>query len=262
MRKNLSQRGFTYEAVIITILVIALIGALGYIFWQNFMNKNQTVDTQNPIVSKVDTPKVQTKTTCLDEEKTCFDYPSDWTVSASVVQAAMGLPAHDKASIKNPTGHQVLVVQSGINGVGGSCGGAPKTSITVVKSEPTKATITVDDSMIDYENSTVNAVQAYYYDPAKGYAPFVYLSNGKDSDGPKTTKTCLPEQSALYPDKNVENGLVSAASVDFFNAFTSRPVDTNSDYFSNYLQTAEQAKSDLSSGDLATAYGILRSIHY
>ncbi len=64
INKNLSQKGSAH-VVIVVILVVALLGVLGFVFWQNFINKSSSTDidsTQNqPKTSntnnKPETPK-------------------------------------------------------------------------------------------------------------------------------------------------------------------------------------------------------------
>jgi len=77
MNKILLQKGSAH-VVIIVILVVALLGALGFIFWQNFINKEpapkQTETTQNQ-------PKDEYagwKTYKSTRDGYTIKYPSDW----------------------------------------------------------------------------------------------------------------------------------------------------------------------------------------
>lgn len=78
MVKNSSQNGSAH-AVIIIILVAVLVGALGFIFWQNFMNTQKTnraaeeTSRQNDM-SSTDTEKVSLKTLSISEFNIVIHY--------------------------------------------------------------------------------------------------------------------------------------------------------------------------------------------
>jgi cytoskeletal protein RodZ len=60
-----SQKGSAHVVVVI-ILVLALLGALGFIFWQNFMQKNDTITkTEDKVATKQESKNVDIKTDTL-----------------------------------------------------------------------------------------------------------------------------------------------------------------------------------------------------
>ena len=86
MNKNKSQLGSVHLVVVI-VLVIALISALGYIFWQNFMQPK--TDNSDKVTTKIidDTSSKKVVTDPTENWETytnndsvfvSFKYPSDW----------------------------------------------------------------------------------------------------------------------------------------------------------------------------------------
>jgi hypothetical protein len=69
MKSRTSQQGSTARIVIVVILVVALLGALGYIFWQNFVQKDQVMQGNTSQL-------VEQKPTDMQDEKTETQTPS------------------------------------------------------------------------------------------------------------------------------------------------------------------------------------------
>lgn len=67
------------HVVIIVILVIALVGTLGFVFWQNSVNKKDSVDNaaQTDNSTEKSTPEIITKTFTIDS--VTFDTPKSWS---------------------------------------------------------------------------------------------------------------------------------------------------------------------------------------
>lgn len=92
INKALSQKGSTH-VVIIVILIAALVGVLGFVFWQNFINKSTPVNN--------DTAKVESKqkNTSKDAEKSDQLILNDWgikfTVSSSLTSTEVKYQAKD-----------------------------------------------------------------------------------------------------------------------------------------------------------------------
>lgn len=109
----MKQKGSIHVAIII-ILVIALIGALGFVFYQNFVNKPARQNTQN--AQQKEAPKL--KTARVDFEKTTYalDYPEGWS------ESALGQNAdYRDMSITNPDGSIEVVFNVAAGGLGGMC---------------------------------------------------------------------------------------------------------------------------------------------
>jgi hypothetical protein len=50
MKSRILEKGSSAHIVIIIVLVVALLGALGFVFWQNFVNKPATTSTTDSLV--------------------------------------------------------------------------------------------------------------------------------------------------------------------------------------------------------------------
>lgn len=248
---NQKQEGSAH-IIVIVVLIVALMGALGYIFWQNVSQKKAgTIESNNHSSSAgADSTKavVQTKSVQLAKEKLLLDIPAEWTANIPVVAADEFSPARDSGAINNDAGQPILYVTSGVGGLGGTCEENMKQILTIIESS--KTSITESESSRD-----VFAVKSYYFDPAKGYAPFIFLSSSDQVNHSGTFKTCLPDLAALFVGRNV-GGSVSIG--------TGGVISGNSTGFSmlNFKATKEQALNILNTADMKKAYTALRSAHY
>jgi hypothetical protein len=110
------------HVVIIVILVIAVLGLLGFVFWQNFVQK-KTVANVTPVAT-TSVPKTQQTTSGYKAFTTSahglsFQYPSTWTVSESVNSSADVYA--DTVTVKDADNTQVAALQTGVDGLGGTC---------------------------------------------------------------------------------------------------------------------------------------------
>lgn len=81
---NTKQSGFAHAFLIIG-LIVALIGALGFVFWQNFIYKEPVVKNEPVVVTKKDKTEEQIESvpngyTLYKDEKLGFSlaYPTEW----------------------------------------------------------------------------------------------------------------------------------------------------------------------------------------
>lgn len=77
MNKTLSQKGSAH-IVIIIILVVALLGTLGFIFWQNFINKEPTPKQTETTQDQPKDEYAGWKTYKSTRDGYTIKYPSDW----------------------------------------------------------------------------------------------------------------------------------------------------------------------------------------
>jgi hypothetical protein len=79
VRNSLKQTGSTY-IVIVIILAIALIATLGFIFWQNFINKEPvTQQADSEAISEEQEPAVEKENKTFTNAELSFEYPdSGW----------------------------------------------------------------------------------------------------------------------------------------------------------------------------------------
>ncbi|MDB5166970.1 MAG: hypothetical protein JWN26_115 [Candidatus Saccharibacteria bacterium] len=90
MKSRQSQAGSAH-LVIIIVLVVALLGALGFVFWQNFINK----PVANQANSSQTTPTTKTDTTTTSPTATGF-VVSGWSVSIPTTET--GFQANSASS--------------------------------------------------------------------------------------------------------------------------------------------------------------------
>ena len=134
MNKNKQkQSGFAHLAVVI-ILSVALLGTLGFVFWQNFMQPKVVVDdikkddsgtkiddTKKPVLSEVALTEIasdQTRGSGLS-----IKYPKTWTMvhkGAVDISPLSGSDA-DTSTITSPDGEISVVLVVGLSGIGGTC---------------------------------------------------------------------------------------------------------------------------------------------
>ena len=189
-----NQSGGIYLITTLLIVVI-LLGGLGFLFWQNFINKpvvtvnnyvaciksaGSSVQESYPEVcvtsdgkrftnpdQKVTQPTTAaTKSFCTPIEKLCFDYPEDWNVkSESVNQENNGVT--ERFVINDDTGKPWLRLQTGMSGVGGACGNEDGSYIKVLKTHT---------SGVSGKYLVVEGTEQYYDDTA--YAVGLISYNG------------------------------------------------------------------------------------
>jgi len=126
MIKHSKQSGSTH-VIIIVILIVALLGTLGFVFWKNYINQEGPKD-----VAHNDSPtKVETKKTPYDgwlsyslkREKFNFKYPASWALTDRSATAGECMPnaqncpdrSYDYASLVSPTGLE-MGISAGLDG--------------------------------------------------------------------------------------------------------------------------------------------------
>jgi len=149
INKTLSQKGSTH-IVIIVILVIALLGTLGFVFWQNFINKS-TPQINND-TSKTDNKQQENtnKDTQKSNRLTLNDWGVTFTVSASLASTEIKYEAKGVDSY--------VFTTSRIQALGGECTKSPFGD-TVNLTRSTEKPIAVPDGELLNESP----VNGYYY---------------------------------------------------------------------------------------------------
>jgi hypothetical protein len=115
MKTRIKEQGSATHLAIVVTLVVVIIGLLGFVFWQNFLNKEAK---DGPKTSASQTTEVETST--LPESYTSdygmfsLRYPADWKLATDVTD--MG----EASSLTSPSGTVLSLVAHGF-GRGGSC---------------------------------------------------------------------------------------------------------------------------------------------
>lgn len=169
MKKNTLSAGFGHIVIVIVlVIVVALLGALSWVFFQNFVGKDSqsnvasisnfdecksdpgsTIQESYPercvtadgrAFTNPDTTAYEDSTYCTQAEKLCFDVPTGWTVSQVEREEDDTDPSNtDMLSVISPDSSMLLHLTTGIDGLGGTCD-PNDTPYTVVKSIPTALT--------------------------------------------------------------------------------------------------------------------------
>lgn len=112
--KRHSQKGSAHLGIVIVVILV-LIGALGYVFYQNFMNRPVQEDSRQNAKQQ---EEKKLKTARVDFEKMTYalDYPEGWSESALGAD-----PDFREMSITNPDKTIEVVFNIAAGGLGGMC---------------------------------------------------------------------------------------------------------------------------------------------
>jgi hypothetical protein len=121
MVKQSQRQTGSAHIVIIVILVLVILGALGFVYWQNFIRKDSVVEPmKTPSSSQATTKSVTYKTYTTDVYNVSFQYPDDWTLSDPVKSDDVD-DVSRSITVTTSEGDKVGFVV-GIRGIGGLCG--------------------------------------------------------------------------------------------------------------------------------------------
>lgn len=141
MNKNKSQLGSIHLAITI-VLLVALLGALGFVFYQNFVLSKTSNPTPAVANSKTDdaSKAVVSSEVALTEVASdttgtglSFKYPKTWTLSHETTPAGEVQGAHDSNIITSTDGKTTVILNiDRPSGLGVPCGGDQSTSVKVI----------------------------------------------------------------------------------------------------------------------------------
>ena len=122
---NQQKQTGSAHVVVIVVLIIALVGALGFVFWQNFVNKYHDTE-QTHSTSKESTPEVKLKVAQIDElfpVKLSWSYPEDWTITSKGSGPKTETETTEQIiTLTSPSKDYEVAYRVGSNGsYGGSC---------------------------------------------------------------------------------------------------------------------------------------------
>ena len=124
VNKQKSQSGFAH-LVLVIILIVALLGTLGFVYWQNYMQpKVSDTSQKTPVVKKdnsevipiaktpaVVDPMADWKTYTNAKYGFSFKYPADWTVQESPTANGNSFPSPvpNTLLVKSPSGDDMRI---------------------------------------------------------------------------------------------------------------------------------------------------------
>jgi type II secretory pathway pseudopilin PulG len=121
-----NQKGFSVVEILIIMVVVGLLGAVGWLVYDRQNNKadNKTTSEQKQETHKEETTPdlyADWQTYNLKYEKLSFKYPKSYTVDDKSSDANPDVtPGADWLKLTKDNGF-VISIQTGLNGVGGSC---------------------------------------------------------------------------------------------------------------------------------------------
>lgn len=224
------QHGSALTVTVIIILVVALLGALGFVFYQNFMPK---VAEQTPSTTETNETAAEMKTFVSQENAISFEYPADWTATETVGSGSSASYYESSVTVKNDLGKTVAQLQIG-GGLGGTCDpNSPSYLTNTTISEP----VTIQGLSSTSFGYTLSEAPDGSYSAAYGLAPTSKLTSGEAS-------VQCPGQSVNYDYvTTAENPVVGSLMFGLWFGYgeTQSPHVTfaSSDEAKSYTETAE-----------------------
>jgi hypothetical protein len=159
--KITSQKGSAHIIVTI-ILVVMLLGVLGFVFWQNFVNKSTNTQPAPSTETEENISKEVTyKTYQTDTHPISFQYPEAWSIENEKSDDQSGF--FRSLSIVTDTGNE-MSFSVGNQGVGGTC----SENSTVTRSTIDVATTTLPSPQSTTLSYTITANADGSYDAIYG----------------------------------------------------------------------------------------------
>jgi hypothetical protein len=280
---NKHQSGSTH-VVIIVALAVVLVGALGFLFWQNFINKPPVTENISTYAecAKAEGSVIQesypetcvtkggqrfTNTTqaasiaplknyCSPVEKLCFDYPNDWTVKSEVVDGDTDGVA-ERIVVSDQTGKSWLRLQTGMGGLGGMCSNEDKSYSNILKTHTTKVTgsYLVNQVAKDYMVDTAYALSWITYSGTnKNWTIDMELNNSKTAQAVGKVDPCDIGLGVINGKNAKASGSTTAGAVAF-KYYTGKDADTT-------YSTEAAATAALATPEATKAYTIVESARY
>jgi len=215
----MSLRKDSGHAVLITgivVLAVAILGVLGWLFWQNFINKPSTVgqvttfeeckaapgsivqETFPEICRTVDGKSFTGPVAndedgnnmlsyCAPAEKLCFEYPKTWTIKQLSPQNTEPGAKADYFELHAPNDALVFVLESAIGGLGGTCSDEYAVDISVLDATPA-ASMTGFKS--DYSLDTLQVARVVYADADNQFIGHLYVTGSPQYTTPGMIRNC------------------------------------------------------------------------
>lgn len=123
MTRYLHRQTGSMQVIIFAILAAALIGALGYVFWRNFVAINSKVASTAQVSSEKEATtkkEITYNTYQTDTHPVSFKYPTTWALTGPQAQNENGF--YRSINVTTDTGDKATFSVGG-QGIGGTCAG-------------------------------------------------------------------------------------------------------------------------------------------
>jgi hypothetical protein len=155
------QSGSAHLTIII-ILVIALVGLLGFVYWQNFMQpktieaENNTATNTSNLMADGTVLLSKSITETVTGANLTLSYPNDWILTSSKSLNPDQESLNERIYITSPDTNVKVSLWSGISGVGGTCDPESAGTFSSVKTYP----LPVYPGLTLYETMTSNRISS------------------------------------------------------------------------------------------------------
>ncbi|MDB5176854.1 MAG: hypothetical protein JWN75_522 [Candidatus Saccharibacteria bacterium] len=280
----MNKQSGSAHVIVIIVLAAALIGAIGFLFWQNIINKSPVAATVSQYADCVKSEgsvlqetypetcvtkagqrfvnpdqkanAVTPKKYCTPIEKLCFDYPNDWSVASEKVNADTDGVA-ERFVISDQTGKSWLRLETGMGGLGGTCSNEDKSYTNILKTHTTsvKGSYLVNDTAKDYMVDTAYALSWITYSGTnKNWTMDMELNNSKTAQAVGKVDPCDIGLGVING-KNIKAGGSATAGAVAFKYYKGNDINVT-------YATEASATAALSAPEAAKAYDILQSARY
>lgn len=271
MSNRYDQHGSAH-VVIVVCLLVALIGTLGIVFYQNFMMKSSQAAQQQEL-SATPAKKDETATDkknelsefCLPLEKLCINYPSTWSVRGGPVVSISHIDAThteemtaEKYHLNNAEGLTVLYVQSGIGGLGMICEPERESQYEIYETHTTQLKGIPGTST--NRSSSAYAVKEIVK-TSSGYTVRMFVTNLKALQSPGSLRGCPTLLDGMFEGRNLAP-LPSMPNDKSFSVYIGQTEFGKYDSVDTTYKTRDEAVSALKSKESELLFTALQSVHY
>ncbi len=256
--KRLTHQQGSVHVGIVALIVLALIGVLGWVYYKNFVAKDSSNTNVASQESSVNVSSA-TKEYCATYEKLCFTLPSNWSVKDLGQPTGLDYKV-DRLQIVDEHGTVALVLQSGISGLGGACVEKDQRELTVLSKDKTNLVAPVNAEQTEYLQNDVYVVKSISKADSDNYIAAMYLTQSKKQIENATMLECSFGMAEMLTGKNVSIPHTEFHGVYMFNIGAST-FDTEAPMSTVYA-SKQEAESSLNTPIMKEAHDVLGSAHY
>jgi Tfp pilus assembly major pilin PilA len=167
-----NQKGFSVLEAILIVVVVVLIGAVGYLVYKNHDRTTTVVIVTKTVSKPAKSNSTKNKYAgwlqyCSSHEKACFKYPSTWLLQNNCAASSTSCRGINNVTITSPAG-TIISFASEVSGVSGAClSGTPDFIYNSVETIPNVSNL----YLVVASRADINAVFVGLVGAANGLAP-------------------------------------------------------------------------------------------
>lgn len=271
--------GHAILIVVIIIAALAILGLLGWLFWRNIASTpngsaitnfeqckqapgsliqetfpERCVTSDGQIFTGPGNPDIQvtTITYCTEAEELCFDYPDSWTLKELELELTLEGAEGDRLELRPAGDGPVLVLESGIGGLGGVCDEAAMKPVTVLSTVPMPEMTGFAD---EYSLDMLQVTRAVYTNSDNAYVAAIYVTDSEEYTTPGRFDACGIGYSQFMNGRNARISGDSDQAGAFYFGYTGHSTETA-------YSTLEEAEEIYNTPIYQEAATILASLRY